>query len=234
MTKSTRRWLVFISTVLILYTVIRSLGMLTFYTLPTTSMEPNYMEGKMIVASNLTQPELNAVVCYKATALATEGYRPAEEGIFIGRIVAQGGDELELKGGRVYLNGAFAEEGLTLKFLYQLNEEQASNNTAQILKLDPEDVITNPLGGMYLFLDDQLKQTYTGHEEFKQYNGPLRDDVEYPASAWVEEGWTVNNYGPVIIPAGQYFIMGDNRHNSEDSRLRGFVYQEDVIGVVLN
>lgn len=234
MSRSTKVWLILISTFLVAYTVVRSLGMLTFYTLPSTSMEPNYMAGKMIVASNFAQTDLRAVVCYRATALPIEGMRPADEGIFIGRIVAGAGDELELKDGRVYLNGEFAEEGLNLKFLYELNEEQATNNRAQILELNPEDVITNPVGGMYLFLAEQEKRTYAGHEGFKQYDGPLRDDVDYPASAWVEEGWTVNNYGPITIPAGYYFIMGDNRHNSEDSRVRGFVPEEDVIGVVLN
>jgi signal peptidase I len=37
-------------------------------------------------------------------------------------------------------------------------------------------------------------------------------------------------YGPITIPAGQYFMMGDNRDNSEDSRYWGLLSQDDVKG----
>lgn len=36
--------------------------------------------------------------------------------------------------------------------------------------------------------------------------------------------------GPMKIPAGQYFMMGDNRGNSQDSRFWGLLPQERVIG----
>lgn len=36
--------------------------------------------------------------------------------------------------------------------------------------------------------------------------------------------------GPFIIPEGHYFMMGDNRGNSQDSRFWGFLPQERVIG----
>jgi len=40
-------------------------------------------------------------------------------------------------------------------------------------------------------------------------------------------------YGPVTVPAGHYFMMGDNRDNSEDSRYWGFLPQEYVKGRAL-
>src|SRR5512142_2032501 len=40
-------------------------------------------------------------------------------------------------------------------------------------------------------------------------------------------------YGPVKIPADKYFVMGDNRDNSQDSRYWGFLPREYVKGRAL-
>jgi len=72
------------------------------------------------------------------------------------------------------------------------------------------------------------------HINDKPIDEPYAHFVRPPASNGLPgSGDLTEEYGPVTVPDGQYFMMGDNRDNSQDSRYWGFMPESYVKGQAL-
>ncbi len=69
------------------------------------------------------------------------------------------------------------------------------------------------------------KKLYINGSPVSDAHAIYREDAIPPS-----EAEALDNFGPITVPKGDLFVMGDNRDNSLDSRSWGFVPLENVRG----
>ncbi|MEZ5922041.1 MAG: signal peptidase I [Parvularculaceae bacterium] len=71
------------------------------------------------------------------------------------------------------------------------------------------------------------------HVQVPTYTETLPNGVKHIIQECYGDEGPLDNVGPYLVPAGHYFMMGDNRDQSQDSRVEsqvGYVPEEDLVG----
>ena len=143
------------------------------------------------------------------------------------RLCGLPGDYIEIIAGVLYVNGQNADSQLQLKHIYKVNRKES-----QPLTYDKAQAYTIPpyTDTLYISLEDKYVRTI--QLPCEQYILPagLRDEAIYLV---YKKNWNRDNFGPIRVPSGRYFVLGDNRGQSTDSLNLGFIEKSKYVGTVL-
>ena len=80
--------------------------------------------------------------------------------------------------------------------------------------------------------DDQLIKRVVGlpGESISAQDGHVVIDGRSVVEPYLPDGSATADFGPVTIPVGHVFVMGDNRTNSADSRVIGTIEVDAIVG----
>jgi signal peptidase I len=192
-----KEWMRPIFVVLIVTITFRS-AIADWNDVPSGSMKPTILEGDRIFVNKLAY---DLKVPFTTARLAQWSdpkrgdivvlFSPADGKRLVKRVVGLPGDRIELRDGKLLINGA----------------------AARYKPLDPSIVNEIP------------------HEQQLQY-GFYSESIDGISHPVLVMPWnpSFRRLEPERIPEGRYFVMGDNRDNSFDSRGFGLVQRQSIIG----
>ncbi len=196
--------------VLLLVVVFRS-AVAEPFRIPSGSMMPTLDVGDFILVSKFSYgirlPQLHMKVLDLGSpqrgdiVVFRPPWAPGED--WIKRVVGLPGDRVVVKGEKVWINGQLVNDRTVGPY-------RSSRGNLESAYLERNNAAV---------LDEHL-----GRVDHKILEMP--DINSSPLGA----PGVPNAHNPEIVPAGCYFVMGDNRDNSEDSRYHGCVPEDALVG----
>lgn len=126
------------------------------------------------------------------------------------------------------------ERGDIMVFRYPENPKQ--NFIKRVIGL-PGDTVEQRDGHLYVngeaFTQSDTKERKRGAIREKRFVEKIDDRLHLTRQEWVpsSSGWQQRTPdGKWDVPEGHYFMVGDNRDNSSDSRYWGFVPEDHIVG----
>jgi len=194
------------------------------FRIPSDSMMPTLLDGDFILVNKYAYGLRLPVVNEKIVPVGSPQrgdvvvFRyPLDPSVnYIKRLVGLPGDHVQVRNDRITVNGtpvpfkivAPYNDGCYVNF--QLAREQLGQHTHEAMLCPvPLDPAPEPLAGC-------------NRKNVRGYNC----GVDGQAAALFGDGPMFDR----VVPPGEYFMMGDNRDNSEDGRVWGFVPERNLVG----
>jgi signal peptidase I len=181
------------------------------FKIPSGSMIPTLLVGDLILVNKFTYGLRLPVINTKLTQgtppkrgdVMVFRYPPKPSLDYIKRVVGVPGDEVAYLNKRLTINGKLVDEKRVQDFF--------DPDAMRYFKQFDED-----LTGVHhhILNDDERPSFVQGIEPF-----PFQQNCRYSVEGVVCK-----------VPEGHYFMMGDNRDNSLDSRYWGFVPDQNIVG----
>lgn len=201
------------------------------YFINTAANEPSLPLGSKVMGTNIRTAKNGDFVVFKHLSdigFYGETMGKPEETVVIFRLIVSESDTLEITSGNLTVNKENPDINRSLKHLYKVHTDAVSKVENYLSPMDYQyGKWSYKNDSISIFLADTLGIKHGFRRELAK-----RTEHSPLAEKHFNAFWNKDKFGPLIIPQGKIFVMGDNRDNAMDSRFIGLIDKEKVISVV--
>ena len=180
--------------------------------------EPTILRGRIVFTSNLKEPGRFDFIFFNN--------RSQPGSTWLSRICGMPGDSVEIRSGDLYVNGKAVDSLFTLSHSYIVSMKDTA--TLHLPAGNPPLIISEE-NALVVVPDNKIKKSGI---HYSRYVLPA-EVIDAQVKKTFGEEWNIDNFGPVAVPKNSYFLLGDSRTGSVDSRYIGFVNKKDFRGTLL-